>query len=87
MLVLGWLTVLVGVFTILWADGAFAKRRPRPDAPRAIPLNRAIWLCRGQFPLGSSVWTKGLENFFKSFYATHASADSPGNGNYCASLP
>ena len=36
MLVLGWLTVLVGVFTILWPDGAFAKRRPRPDAPRAI---------------------------------------------------
>ena len=36
MLVLGWLTVLLGVFTVLWADGAFAKRGPRPDAPRAI---------------------------------------------------
>ena len=34
--VLGWLTVLIGVFTVLWADGAFAKRGPRPDAPRAI---------------------------------------------------
>jgi hypothetical protein len=28
MLVLGWLTVLLGVFTVLWADGAFAKGRP-----------------------------------------------------------
>ena len=26
MLVLGWLTVLVGVFTILWPDGPFAGR-------------------------------------------------------------
>jgi hypothetical protein len=34
--VLGWLTVLIGVFTVLRADGAFAKRGPRPDAPRAI---------------------------------------------------
>jgi hypothetical protein len=36
MLVLGWLTVLLGVFTVLWADGAFANRGPRPDAPLAI---------------------------------------------------
>jgi len=25
MLVLGWLTVLLGVFAMLWADGAFAE--------------------------------------------------------------
>ena len=31
MLVLGWLTVLLGVFAMLWADGAFL-----PGAPRAI---------------------------------------------------
>jgi len=60
-----------------------ARRRICEETPSARrsacdPLNRATWLCRGQFPLGSSVWTKGLENFFKSFYATHASADSPG---------
>jgi hypothetical protein len=36
MLVLGWLTILLGVLATLWADGAFAKRSPLPDAPRAI---------------------------------------------------
>jgi hypothetical protein len=36
MLVLGWLTVLLGVLAMLLADGAFAKRGPLPRAPRAI---------------------------------------------------
>ena len=36
MLVLGWLTVLLGVFAILWGDGAFAKRGLGQGAPRAI---------------------------------------------------
>jgi hypothetical protein len=40
MLVLGWLTVLLGVFAILWADDAFAKRGRLPGTPRN-PLNRA----------------------------------------------
>jgi hypothetical protein len=30
MLVLGWLTVVLGVLAMLWADGAFAKIDPRP---------------------------------------------------------
>lgn len=30
MLVLGWLTVVLGVPAMLWADGAFAKTDPRP---------------------------------------------------------
>jgi hypothetical protein len=29
MLVLGWLTVLLGVSAMLWADGAFAKVDPQ----------------------------------------------------------
>ena len=36
MLVLGWLAVLLGVFAMLWADGAFAKRDPLSRTPRAI---------------------------------------------------
>jgi hypothetical protein len=39
MLVLGWLTVVLGVFAVLWADGAFAKRGPllgAQERPRAI---------------------------------------------------
>jgi hypothetical protein len=50
MLVFGWLTVLLGVLAVLWADGAFAKRAPLPDAPRALEdaLNRGLHLV---FPL------------------------------------
>jgi hypothetical protein len=36
MLVLGWLTVLLGVFAMLWADGEFAKRGPLLGARRVI---------------------------------------------------
>jgi hypothetical protein len=36
MLVLGWLTVLLGVLAMLLADGAFAERGPLPRDPRAI---------------------------------------------------
>jgi hypothetical protein len=40
MLVFGWLMVLFGVFAMLWADGAFAKRDPLSGAPRAIRRTR-----------------------------------------------
>jgi hypothetical protein len=30
MLVLGWLTILLGVFVVLWADGTFAKINSGP---------------------------------------------------------
>ena len=36
MLVLGWLTVMLGVLAMLLADGAFVKRGPQPGARRAI---------------------------------------------------
>jgi hypothetical protein len=36
MLVLGWLAALLGVFAMLWADGAFAASGPRPNVLRAI---------------------------------------------------
>jgi hypothetical protein len=42
MLVFGWLTVLLGVFAMLWADGAFAKRGPLPGEPRVIRRRNAI---------------------------------------------
>ena len=42
MLVFGWLTVLLGVFAMLWADGAFAKRGPLSCEPRVIRRRNAI---------------------------------------------
>lgn len=45
MLVLGWLTVLLGVLAVLWADGAFAKMDPRPARtkfPGLAPTKRAL---------------------------------------------
>jgi hypothetical protein len=45
MLVLGWLTVLLGVLATLWADGAFAKMDPRParaQFPGLTPTKRAL---------------------------------------------
>jgi hypothetical protein len=45
MLVLGWLTVLLGVLATLWADGAFAKMDTQPargQFPGLAPTKRAL---------------------------------------------
>jgi hypothetical protein len=36
------LVFLLGVFAMLWADGAFAKRGPLPGEPRVIRRRNAI---------------------------------------------
>ena len=41
MLVLGWLTVLLGVLAMLLADGAFAERDPPATRSARNSLNRA----------------------------------------------
>jgi hypothetical protein len=49
MLVLGWLTVLLGVLATLWADGALAKINPRParaQFPGLTPTKRTLFQAR-----------------------------------------
>ena len=53
MLVLGWLTVLLGVFAILWGDGAFAKRGLGQGLRRVMRVDPTGKTLKGPFGYGS----------------------------------